>query len=48
MQKKRAARNTTRIRNEDGVFAEEEGKSECEVGGNETRGGSNEDAKFRE
>lgn len=28
------------------VFREEEGKSECEVSANETRVGSNEDAKF--
>lgn len=35
MQKKRAARNTSNS-NEDGVFAEEEGKSECEVSANGT------------
>lgn len=45
VQKKRAARNTSNS-NEDGVFTEEEGKSECEVSANETRVGSNEDAKF--
>lgn len=44
VQKKRAARNTSNS-NEDGVFTEEEGKSECEVSANETRIGSNEDAK---